>query len=303
VSTQGVPVSERVDHLWVARSLGWPTVAPVNRRGFLVLAGLAGWAVTSGCGAPDAAAGHPERLPGLADPDRRRVAEAVISTFENSTIELPYAAAHRLDDGRGITAGRAGFTSGTHDLLLVVQRYAATAGNSTPVSRYLPALRGIDEQVADGGDGSDTTGLDGFEEAWRSTSRTDPRLNAAQDAIFDELYFRPAMDRARGAGQTTALGQLVVLDTAVQHGIGGRDGLQALITETGKQADPTAWLGRFLEIRRAHLLDPADEETAEVWKESVPRVTTLETLLAEQRFDLDPPLEWTFAGDRFSLPA
>ena len=32
-------------------------------------------------------------------------------------------------------------------------------------------------------------------------------------------------------------------------------------------------------------------------------MTTLETLLAQQRFDLDTPLEWTFAGDRFSLPA
>ncbi|WP_328305234.1 chitosanase [Actinomycetospora sp. NBC_00405] len=278
----------------------------MNRRGFLVLAGLAGWAVTSGCGATDAAAGHPERLPGLADPDRRRVAEAVISTFENSTIELPYAAAHRLDDGRGITAGRAGFTSGTHDLLLVVQRYAATAGNDTAVSRYLPALRAIDTKVADGGDGSSTKGLDGFEDAWRTTSQTDPRLNAAQDAVYDDLYFRPGMDRARRTGQTTALGQLVILDTAVQHGLGSPDGLDALIRQTNAKAEgaePVAWLRTFLQVRRADLENPVDEETTEVWRESIPRVDTLETLLQQQRFDLDAPLAWTFAGGRFSLPA
>jgi chitosanase len=279
----------------------------VNRRGFLVLAGLAGWAVTSGCGVPDAAAGHPERLPGLADPDRRRVAEAVISTFENSTIELPYAAAHRLDDGRGITAGRAGFTSGTHDLLLVVQRYAASAGNDTPVSRYLPALRAIDEQVADGGDGSSTKGLGGFEDAWSRTSRTDPRLNAAQDAIYDELYFRPAMDRAGRAGLTSALGQLVILDTAVQHGLGSPDGLDALLAQTerkrGRATDDAAWLATFLEVRRADLENPADEETTEVWRESIPRVDTLETLLQQQRFDLATPIAWTFAGGRFEIPA
>ena len=50
-----------------------------------------------------------------------------------------------LDDGRGITAGRAGFTSGTHDLLLVVQRYEAAAGGaSTPLTPYLPVLVAID---------------------------------------------------------------------------------------------------------------------------------------------------------------
>ena len=282
----------------------------MNRRGFLVLGGLAGWTVLSACRAPSASAGHSpdqpaERPPGLDDPARRHVAEAIISTFENSTTELPYAAAHRLGDGRGITAGRAGFTSGTHDLLLVVQRYVATAGHSTPLGGYLPALRAIDAAVEDGGDGSDTTGLDGFEDAWRSTSQTDPRLNGAQDAVYDELYFRPAMERARAVGQATALGQLVVLDTAVQHGIGGPDGLQALLDEAGReqQNDPSAWLGRFLEVRRTHLLSPADDETAEVWQASVPRVDTLETLLRQQRFDLDTPLEWTFAGQRFALTA
>ena len=51
------------------------------------------------------------------------------------------------------------------------------------------------DHPAGGGDGSSTKGLNGFEDAWSTTSRTDPRLNAAQDAIYDELYFRPAMDR------------------------------------------------------------------------------------------------------------
>ena len=47
--------------------------------------------------------------------------------------------------------------------------------------------------------------------------------------------------------------------------------------------------------------DPDDEETTEVWRESLPRVDTLATLLDQQRYDLETPLEWTFAGDRFQL--
>lgn len=279
-----------------------------RRRFVAVLGGLACWAVLAGCGLPAVLADGPE---GLADPDRRQVADAVTSSFENSTIELPYAAAHRLGDGRGITAGRAGFTSGTHDLLLVVQRYdAAAGGEPTALSPYLPALIAIDDAVRRGGDGGDTTGLDGFEEAWRSASLSDPRLGPAQDQVFDDLYFTPAMDQARAAGITTGLGQLVLLDTAVQHGTGSDpDGLRTLIAETdaagtsSADEERAAWLQEFLEVRRAHLLDPADEATADVWRSSVPRVDTLETLLAEERFDLATPLAWTFAGQRFVLPA
>ncbi|MEJ2887959.1 chitosanase [Actinomycetospora aeridis] len=276
----------------------------MNRRFFLSLtagaAGAAGWAVLSGCSSATAAAPRP---PGLADPARKHVAEAIISSFENSTTELPYAAAQRLGDGRGITAGRAGFTSGTHDLLLVVRRYEQAAGGSTPLTKYVRPLTRIDVQAAEGGDKESTRGLDGFEDAWAQTSRTDPRLNQAQDAVYDDLYFRPSMDQAARAGVTTALGQLALLDTGVQHGVStGPDDLPALITETGPPSgDEPGWLRRFLDIRREHLENPAYEETAEVWRESLPRVDTLETLIDQQRLDLATPLEWTFAGDRFSL--
>ena len=128
----------------------------IDRRGALALGALAGAVSLCGCG-PSEAAGAPPRPPGLEDPAHVRVADAIISSFENSTVELPYAQAEDLDDGRGITAGRAGFTSGTHDLLLVVQRYAdLAAGQRTPLTRYLPALRAIYADLADGGDASDT---------------------------------------------------------------------------------------------------------------------------------------------------
>jgi chitosanase len=271
----------------------------MNTRLLLALA-LAIGTVLAGCGSHEAAAVPPA---GLDDPAHRRVAEAVISSFENSSTDLPYAAAQRLDDGRGITAGRAGFTSGTHDLLLVVQRYEALAGTSTPLHRYVRPLRAIDTQVADGGDGDDTTGLDGFEAAWASTSRSDPRLNQAQDAVYDDLYFRPVMDQARRAGVTTALGQLALLDTGIQHGTGtGPDDLGTIVTETGPLAgDEPGWLRRFLENRRRHLEHPAYAETAEVWRESLPRVDTLERFVDQQRFDLATPLDWTFAGQRFGV--
>src|SRR5579862_8416717 len=47
---------------------------------------------------------------------QRRRADQIISVFENDTIELQYGYTEELDDGRGLTAGRAGFTTATGDL-------------------------------------------------------------------------------------------------------------------------------------------------------------------------------------------
>lgn len=280
----------------------------IDRRGFLALGALAGTALLIGCQAPEAASAPP-RPPGLADPARVRVADAIISSFENATVELPYAEAEDLDDGRGITAGRAGFTSGTHDLLLVVARYdELAAGQRTPLTRYLAPLRAIDAAVADDGDAADTSGLGGFAAAWRETSRTDPRLNRAQDDVYRRLYFAPAMVQAQAVGLATGLGQLIILDAAVQHGAtASADGLITMIDETiatrapGPDPDRSGWLPAFLDVRREHLRNPADEETTEVWRESIPRVDTLRTLVDQQRYDLTTPLDWTFAGTRFQL--
>src|SRR3954454_6473988 len=66
----------------------------------------------------------------LVDPERKHRAAQITSSFENSTLELQYGYIDNIGDGRGITAGRAGFTSATGDLLLLVQRYTkAKPGN------------------------------------------------------------------------------------------------------------------------------------------------------------------------------
>src|SRR3954454_8817976 len=81
------------------------------------------------------------RLSLLVDAERKLRAAQITSTFENSTLELQYDYVENIGDGRGITAGRAGFTSGTGDLLLVIRRYTeAKPGNV--LASYIPSLEG-----------------------------------------------------------------------------------------------------------------------------------------------------------------
>ncbi len=231
-------------------------------------------------------------------------AEALISIFENSTTELQYGYANALGDGRGITAGRAGFTSGTGDLVLVVRRYVEQRPGS-PLAGYLPAL----EDLAGRWSG-ELTGLDGFVEIWAEASG-DPVMREVQDEVARELYFFPSQDLADAVGARLPLTRAVLYDTGIQHGIGeDPDGLPALIAEATERAggtpadeiDERAWLDVFLTVRAEHLSHAFDPATREVWAQSVGRVDTLRDLLQRDLVMLDEPFTATAFGGVFEVP-
>jgi chitosanase len=254
---------------------------------------------------------------GLRDPEVLHRAEKIISSFENSTTEIKYDYAENLDDGRGITAGRAGFTSGTGDLLQVVQTYVNHGNENSPLAEYLQALKDIDKlsKSSESGMSDSVEGLEGFEEVWKATivSETNIKegndevytLKEAQDEVYKTLYLNPALKRADNAGVTTAIGQTIVLDTIIQHGEGDDpDGLPNIVKETidtaGTAKDQeTAWLMTFLDVRKHHLENAADPETRDEWADSVDRVEALRSILKDNP-SLTPPIKWTVYGDSFS---
>src|SRR3954449_672560 len=93
--------------------------------------------------------GNP-RLSLTVDAERKHRAAQITSTFENATLELQYDYVENIGDGRGITAGRAGFTSGTGDLLLLVRRYTEEVPDN-PLARYIPALEAVDGTASQAG--------------------------------------------------------------------------------------------------------------------------------------------------------
>ena len=108
-------------------------------------------------------------------PDVDHVIAEMVSVFENSTPEIQYAYVENLDDGRGYTAGRAGFCTGCGDLLTVVQKYTAQAPDN-PLARYLPTLTRLAAASSDS-----TEGLDGFERAWRTAAQDPARLDRGNE--------------------------------------------------------------------------------------------------------------------------
>jgi len=142
---------------------------------------------------------------------QRRRADKLTSQFENSTSEIQYCYVEALDDGRGYTVGRAGFTSGTGDLLEVAERYTKIAGENA-LSPLLSRLR----ELAAADDGS-IVGLEALPEAWNATC-AHPRQRGVQDAVVDREYYLPARRHWRKLGLRRALSLAAIYDADIRPG-------------------------------------------------------------------------------------
>ncbi|MEU8927685.1 chitosanase [Kitasatospora sp. NPDC048545] len=266
----------------------------------------AAWTVAPAQASPDpAAAAADARLPsdGGLTPDQRRRADQLISVFENSTTEIQYGYAENIGDGRGVTAGRAGFTTNDGDALKVVRAYTA-ASPDNPLARFVPEL----ERLAASGSG-ETGGLpeDEYVAAWKQAAG-DPVFRRVQDDQVDQRYFTPAMDQADRLGLTTALARAELYDASIQHGNGGEyDALPALVARTTDRVGPPAtageraWLDAFFDVRIDDLTNPANSSTADEWRRSVDRVECLRRIAATGNRDLDGPFTVTAFGSSYTI--
>src|SRR4051794_26146269 len=167
--------------------------------------------------------------PALTHAQRVR-ADKLISEFENSTPVIQYCYVEALDDGRGYTVGRAGFTSATGDLLEVAESYTHKVGDN-PLRPLLPRLRAL----AHDHDGS-VEGLESLPDAWRATCN-DRRHRRIQDAVVDREYYLPARRHWRKRRLHTALSLAAIYDADIQHGDGNdHDGVPAMLRRARRTA-------------------------------------------------------------------
>ncbi|GAA3813388.1 chitosanase [Streptomyces phyllanthi] len=240
--------------------------------------------------------------PGLAASAKKELAQKVVSSAENSTLDWrnAYGTIEDTDDGCGYTAGIIGFCTGTHDLLALVERYTK-AHPDNALAEYLPALREVD--------GTDShEGLDpGFTKAWKAEARV-PAFRKAQNTERDRVYFDPAVRLAKLDGLGT-LGQFIYYDAMVLHGPGiDSDGFYVLRERARSKAKTPAEGGRerayldvFLDIRRkAMRSEDSDHDTTRI---DTTRIDTAQRrFLREGNLKFEPPLVWQVYGDTYRVP-
>jgi chitosanase len=229
---------------------------------------------------------------GLTHAQRIR-ADKLISQFENSTSKVQYCYIGALDDGRGYTAGRAGFTSATGDLLEVAERYTKLVPDN-PLRDLLPRLR----ELAANGDGS-TDGLEGLPQAWHNTCK-DPRQRRIQDAVVDEQYYNPAVNHWRKLRLRQPLSLAAIYDAEIQHGDGeDPDGVPAMLRRATGRAHGTPrrngvsekrYLLAFIHVRRATLAHAHDPSTRAAWAQTVERADVWRQLVDTGQWKLASPV-------------
>lgn len=235
-------------------------------------------------------------LGGLTDAQKAQAA-ALTSIWENSTPTLAYAYAEDIKDYRGVTAGRAGFCSGTGDGIVVVQCITAV-DPANPLAQYVPALIGIEQtfvkanedlKTAAGGNklgnltglGMTASGTGGYLDAWKKEGNN-ADFKKCQDSVVDAVYYGPALKKWHDKKFTKALTIVSLWDAQLEQGESDPTfGMQKMIAQADAQvtlsnpptaAEESAWLGAFHKIR-ATIMDNYPE-----WKDNNYRVATYEMI-------------------------
>ncbi|ORX73341.1 lysozyme-like protein [Linderina pennispora] len=213
----------------------------------------------------------------------KKIALQLTNIYENGDTNI--------HDGRGYTAGIAGFCTGTADAWEVIKKYHKATGGKDVFSKY----DGVLKKYADTESGS-TAGLSGYCSTWEKLGKSDAKFRSAQDSIRDSMYFNPSQNLADKLGAKLDVTRAQLYDTTIQHGEGSDpDSVGALIKKTsssfkadakgsGHNVDEIVWLNKFLKVRIADLTNPHNKETQKEWAKSITRVKSYQYVVAQKQY-------------------
>jgi len=221
-------------------------------------------------------------------PEQRLMANQIISVFENGTIELQYAYIKDIHDNRGYTAGVAGFTSGTGDMLVLIEKYTQIKPQNI-LSKYIPELKRLDKIYAQNDyksseKSANIENLKGLVEDWKIAAK-DSVFRNLQDKVRSTLYFKPSLKIAQQYGIRYPLTLLCIYDAAVQHGVDGvvDDILKNIDVSSPKEGgDEITWLKAFNTQREDVISNFENEE------KTYYRVHALNDIIEHKNYNFKP---------------
>lgn len=206
----------------------------------------------------------------IRQPTFQELAYRLTSVAENSTLDwtTAYGYIEDIGDNRGYTAGLVGFTSGTGDMLQVVQQYAIEKpGNA--LAAYITKLQ---ECAAIGfGTGASAAAASKlgppFIAAWKSAAANDVVFRKVQRDFRKSMYWDDALVQALADG-VGPLGLAIYYDVLVNHGVGDDSesfgGILAFVraanTKPSSGGNQTTWLNAVTDRRNTILVGWGDTQ-------------------------------------------
>ena len=227
---------------------------------------------------------------------QKYVIDCIISIFETGKIPAvsSYSTCTILKDGAGISYGKHQSTDRAGSLDKIVKRYISEGGKLGPkLVPFIPRLAANETTLikpdAIPAWGQELIGL--LREAG-----ADPVMRAAQDSVFDEDYWNPAVKHAQDAGLKTALGYAVIYDTCIHSGPGRVKTHRAAFPQKSPAngGEERAWVQAYVATRKAWLLDSPNP----LVQKTIYRMEAFEELIRQGNWSLTTPL--TVRGKRIS---
>ncbi|KAJ2781078.1 hypothetical protein H4R18_003073 [Coemansia javaensis] len=219
------------------------------------------------------------------------VALRITNVYENGDTDFHYDYCENLGDGRGITAGIAGFCTGTADAWQVIQEYHKLTGGKDDFS---PMDSVLAKYAKSGSDSA--AGLERYCDVWGKLGKSDVKFQHAQDLVRDKLYYVPSQEEADKLRLKLDISRAFLYDTGIQHGTGSDgDGLKAVIREAsqkasfkagGSQEQEIAWLRAMIETRDEHLKNPKekDNQGGNYWAQTTYRTKSYKYAIDQKEY-------------------
>jgi len=217
--------------------------------------------------------------------EKKKVIDQVLSVFETGSSEPSYSKVVFLDDGAGITYGKHQSTDGGGALDQIVMKYIDYGGKyADELRQYLPLL--ADDETTKANPDDLPKSVKELMNLLQAAGE-DPLMQAAQDKVFDEHYWDPAISQAWDMGLTLPLSWLVCYDSTIHSGSNGiariRKRFAALPPSRG--GDEKRWTKAYLEARRAWLASHPNP----VVQNTVYRIDSMLQLIEDDNWMLDVP--------------
>jgi len=192
---------------------------------------------------------------------QKHAIDCVLSIFETGRVPTAasYATCTILADGAGISYGKHQCTDRAGSLDLVVKRYIAKGGKFATELKACEPILASNASTKENPKGPYTAPVAGLMNLLKQAG-ADPLMHAAQDEVFDENYFAPALNHAASVGAAHPLTVLVIYDTCIHSGPGGvtmiRNKFAAKSPANG--GDEKEWVKAYINARRAWLAGNAN---------------------------------------------
>ncbi|MCL4868096.1 MAG: chitosanase [Anaerolineae bacterium] len=180
----------------------------------------------------------------------RPVIWAITNIFETGVAE-GNPAALQTEDGGIISYGKHQATVKAGMLAQLIERYGTLSQTPTrdALMAWLPRLQAMDP----------TLRHESVLHDLLRAAAAEPAMGLAQDDLFDEQYYQPAIQRAQERGLYTPLALACLYDAGVQ---GGRDHILARLTSPQTQSE-SQWIAQFL-TERTQWLNEIAQAAAEM---------------------------------------